>query len=399
MDRAIARARGSLVPASVLLTVTHKCQLACAHCYQAVHDSEDLSTAELVAAMDELALLGTLDLAFTGGEALLRKDLFELIQAARARAFAITIFTNGGPVTESVARRLRELRVMRVEVSLHGSHASTHDGFVGRAGAFARAVRAIELLDDQGVPVLVKSNVVRSNAAEVLELARLFTARPRVHFLSDVLLHQRDDRGSTLSQQATPGQIDDYFATRAAGASDQELETLRAHLAAPPPQETTDAHEPCGAGRNYAVIMPDGAVLACTHLPDQRLGSLREKSFSEIWLGSPAARELRGLTLERFAECRGCRFRHVCAKCPALSQGESGSLTGHSQQVCNRTKAYWGAVERELQARQHGEGVPRLTTPPSLPALERAPGSLPSAARPAVRAGLWPLRVLAPGSE
>ena len=405
MDRAIARARGSLLPASVLVTVTHKCQLACAHCYQAVHDSEDLSTAELVALMDELAVLGTLDLAFTGGEALLRRDLFELIAEARRRAFAVTVFSNGGPVTAEVARRLRELRVMRVEISLHGSHASTHDGFVGRAGAFARAVRAVELLDDQGVSVLVKSNLVRSNAGEVLELSGLFAARPRVRFMSDVLLHQRDDRSSTLSQQATPGQIDGYFATRAAGASDQELEELRAHLAAPPAQEAIDAREPCGAGRNYAVIMPDGAVLACTHLPDQQLGSLREKSFSEIWLGSPAARELRGLTLERFAECRGCQYRHVCAKCPALSQGESGSLTGHSKQVCDRTKSYWGAVERELQARAAGGGppapgvLPRLTAPPALASPGFAVGIAPLAARAAVRAGLRPLRVIALEAE
>jgi radical SAM protein with 4Fe4S-binding SPASM domain len=385
VSRATSRARELLVPVSVLLTVTHRCQLACAHCYQAAHESDDsaVSTEALVALMDELALLGTLDLTFTGGEALLRKDLFTLIEAARARAFAVTLFTNGGPVTPEVARRLRALRVMRVEVSLHGSHAATHDGFAGRAGAFARAVRAIELLDDAGVPVLVKSNVVKSNAPEIEQLAGLFSARPRVQFMSDVLLHQRDDGAATLSQRASPGQIAGHFDWKAASATDDELQALQAQLAAAPPESAFATRAPCGAGRSYAVIMPDGAVLACTHLDHHPLGSLREKSFSEIWLSSPAAQTLRGLTLERFEECRGCQYRHVCAKCPALSQTESGQLTGHSKQVCDRTKAYWGAIERELAVR--AGDLPRLTPPPAAP-----PPAGP-------RAGRHPLRVLPEG--
>ncbi len=385
MNRAFGRARQLLVPVSVLLTVTHRCQLACAHCYQAAHESDDaaVSTQALLALMDELALLGTLDLTFTGGEALLRKDLFTLIEAARQRAFAVTLFTNGGPVTPEVARRLRALRVMRVEVSLHGSHAATHDGFAGRAGAFARAVRAVELLDDAGVPVLVKSNVVKSNAAEIEQLAGLFSARPRVRFMSDVLLHQRDDGASTLSQRASPEQIAGHFDWKAAAATDDELATLQAQLAAAPPESAFAAREPCGAGRSYAVVMPDGAVLACTHLDHHPLGSLRERRFSEIWLSSPAVQTLRGLTLERFEECRGCQYRHVCAKCPALSHTESGALTGHSKQVCDRTKAYWGAVEREAALR--ASGLPRLTPPPAQPAPADA------------RAGKRSLRVLPEG--
>jgi radical SAM protein with 4Fe4S-binding SPASM domain len=385
MTPAFGRARQLLVPVSVLLTVTHRCQLACAHCYQAAHESDDsaVSIAALTALMDELALLGTIDLTFTGGEALLRRDLFELIAEARKRAFAVTLFTNGGPVTPEVARRLRALRVLRVEVSLHGSHAATHDGFAGRAGAFARAVQAVELLDDAGVPVLVKSNVVRSNAAEIEQLASLFAARPRVQFMSDVLLHQRDDGASTLSQRASPEQIEDHFGWKAAASSDDELATLSAQLAAAPPESAYANREPCGAGRSYAVVMPDGAVLACTHLASHPLGNLKEKRFSEIWLSSPAVQALRGLTLERFEECRGCQYRHVCAKCPALSHTESGALTGHSKQVCDRTKAYWGAVERELAVRSGA--LPRLT-----PAPAEAP-------LPEGRAGRKALRVLPEG--
>lgn len=382
MKNALPRARRALVPASVLLTLTHKCQLSCAHCYQASHDSEDLGTAELLALFDELALLGTLELTFTGGEALLRKDLFTLIEEARARAFSVTLFTNGGPVTAEVARRLRALRVMSVKVSLHGVHAATHDGFVGRQGSFARAVRAIELLDDEGLPVIVKSNVVRCNAEEIGALSQLFTARPRVRFLADVLLHGRDDGASVLSERASPAQVASYFEGELAKAPAGELQALADKLREVPDEASYQTLRPCGAGRTFAAIQPNGDVLSCTHLASRPLGNLRRERFSALWLSSPEVKALRSLSVARFAECRGCEYRHVCAKCPGLSQHESGTLDGHSKQVCERTKAFWGAVQARLGLAPAGAGPPALEAtevplpPPtgrfSLPVVSRA---------------------------
>ena len=357
MKNALVRARRKLIPASVLLTITHRCQLACAHCYEAQHGASpgELTFAELTQLFDELALLGTLELTFTGGEALLRPDALELMAEARRRQFAITVFTNGGPVTPAVARRLRELRVMGVEVSLHAAHAALHDGLVGRQGAFARAVRAIELLDDQGVPVLVKSNVLRCNAAEVLSLEALFAARPRVRFLSDVLVHARDDGRSLATQRPSLEQVEAYFDAQVGRL--EAVEPLLARLAAVP--EGYLERDACGAGRTFASVQPDGDVLPCVHTPGLKLGNLRSATFSELWLGSEAVRQMRAATVARFAECAGCEYRHVCAKCPALSLSESGALTGHSRQVCDRTKAFWGAVKRRA-----GLGPP----PPAAPA-------------------------------
>ena len=350
MKNALDRARRTLVPASVLLTVTHRCQLACAHCYQATHESTDLSTEELVRLFDELQLLGTLELTFTGGEALVRRDLLELVAEARLRQFAVTLFTNGGPVTLAIARRLRELRVMSVEVSLHAAHAAVHDGFVGRQGSFERAVRAIELLDDEGIPVLVKSSVLRCNAGEVSQLEGLFAHRPRVRFLSDVLIHGRDDGTSPAFLRTSARQMDDYFAEKVARSSPAEVREQVHRLAVLPPEESYASQRPCGAGRTFASIQPNGDVLGCVHIPGRPLGNLRESSFSSLWLSSPAVEELRALSVARFAECAGCEYRHVCARCPALSLSQTGSLTGHSLQVCERTKSFWGAVKARAAA-------------------------------------------------
>ncbi|MBS2021488.1 MAG: SPASM domain-containing protein, partial [Deltaproteobacteria bacterium] len=222
------------------------------------------------------------------------------------------------------------------------------DGFVGRNGAFEKAVRAIERLDDAGLTVLVKSNVVRCNAEEIHALKALFAARPRIHFMADVLLHGRDDGASTLSERATPEQIVGYFAQEMNAAPQAEIDALARQLDAVPEHSSYETLRPCGAGRTFASIQPNGDVLSCTHLVSKPLGNLRTERFSALWLSSPETRALRALTVARFEECKGCEFRHVCAKCPALSLHESGRLEGHSRQVCDRTKAFWGAVKTRL---------------------------------------------------
>ncbi len=146
-----------------------------------------------------------------------------------------------------------------------------------------------------------------------------------------------------------------------------------------PALEELERRAGCGAGRSFASVQPNGDVLACVQLPTMKMGNLREKRFSEMWLDSPPVRALRALTVQRFAECRGCSYRHVCAKCPALSLSEGGSIDGHSRQICERTKAYWGAIEarlagttlaRPLSERQVG---PFEVDRPALESLEPAP--------------------------
>ena len=358
MTRAVEFAWQATFPAVVMLTVTHKCQLACAHCYQSKHDSEDLTTDELVALMDELVQLGTLHLVFTGGEALLRKDIFTLIGEARKRAFAVTLFSNGGPINAATARKIRELRVMSVEISLHGSHAATHDGLVGRQGSFERAVRAIELLDDEGVAVQVKSSIVRCNIHEISEVQKLFAARPRVRWSGDMTLFPKDDGTSVMHERATPEMIQKYFAELLSPLAHDDVAQELAPLHKRTDEVALEKSSPCGAGRTVAAVQPNGDVLACIQIPTLPLGNLRQKRFSEMWLDSPPVRALRELTLQRFTECKGCEYRHVCAKCPALSLTETGALDGHSKQVCERTKTFWGALKQRLAETQQVSATP-----------------------------------------
>ena len=122
-------------PYRVHFVLTHKCNLACEHCYQAEHDSDDLPFDEVVRVLDELADLGVLFLTLGGGEPLARRDFWQIVEAARARQFAVDVYTNGTLIDAEVARRLKQAGIVKVEVSLHGGARETHDRFVRRKGA------------------------------------------------------------------------------------------------------------------------------------------------------------------------------------------------------------------------------------------------------------------------
>lgn len=333
-----ARAAETLTPFAAHLTLTHACQLACAHCYQSEHHSEDLSTDEVFRLLAELKQLGTFAVTLSGGDPLLRKDFWEIAAETARLRFHWVVYTNGLKVDAEVAQRLRALGVARVEVSLHGAHAFTHDSFVGRKGAMQKVLDAVEHLLAAGVHTVVKTSVHRGNASELPELKARFTGRPGLEWQHDTTMHQRDDGDRSPNRmEATDRQLLAIARWEAAALQPRP----RADASRPLPVFDPAKAAPCNAGRSSLAIEPTGDVLACVMLPNMILGNVRERPLSAIWLDNPAVAELRALTLASYEHCRGCEFISVCSHCPASSLNESGSLTGHSESVCRKTKTFW----------------------------------------------------------
>ena len=106
------------IPFKVDWEITYRCNLRCSHCYQTGASGEkELTTEEIYSALDELADLGCLYLTFTGGEILLREDLFDIAKYARKKEFAIRLFTNGTLIDEKVADKIKNLSPLSVEIS------------------------------------------------------------------------------------------------------------------------------------------------------------------------------------------------------------------------------------------------------------------------------------------
>jgi radical SAM protein with 4Fe4S-binding SPASM domain len=345
------RALAKGAPYRAHIVITHKCNLACAHCYQAEHDSEDLSVAELTTVFDALARMGTLFLTLGGGEPLARRDFWELLAAARARKFVVDLYTNGTLVDASVAARLKAAGVVRVTVSLHGGHAETHDAFVRRTGSFDRVNRAIDLLEAAGLPVEVKSNVTTLNRRELPGLVTKLAGRPLVQFKRAIQLYARDDGDTATTRRfrLTEPQEREVIRAQFAGQGKARLTQLAADVAKTLGKRS-DEVMPCQAARTAFALHPNGDVTPCTVTGELVMGNVRQRPIEQIWSDSGVGTQFRAISHQAFQdvreECQRCEYRKLCLRCPALAKSETGSLTGYSVQVCQSTKVYWSEAER-----------------------------------------------------
>jgi MoaA/NifB/PqqE/SkfB family radical SAM enzyme len=153
---------------SVQWELTYRCNERCTHCYLDVlapgaRVPGELGTAECKRVLDELAALGALTVTFSGGEALVRSDFFEIALYARKKGFAVRVFTNGILLKAEVADKLAAVRPVVVEISVYGVDAATHDGITMIPGSFDLTMRAFDLLRARGVRTILKAPIMREN--------------------------------------------------------------------------------------------------------------------------------------------------------------------------------------------------------------------------------------------
>jgi radical SAM protein with 4Fe4S-binding SPASM domain len=337
---------GRSVPASasqrkpiVVWNITRRCNLHCVHCY---NDSgpdrvcDELPTTEAKAVIDDLARFGVPSILFSGGEPLLRSDLFELIGHAVARAVRAVISTNGTSITADIARKIKQVGVSYVGVSLDGI-GRVNDGFRGVDGAFDRAVAGIRHCRDAGVRVGLRLTLTRRNVQDLEGLFDFFEAEQieRACFYHLV----PSGRGAAIADE-------DLTHAETRNALDLILAKTRLYRQAGRTTDilTVDNHvdgaylylkllaedSPRAADVwrlltwNGGGLYSSGVGIGCIDCegkvhPDQfwrhyDLGNVRERPFSEIWT-DPAEPLLAGLRDRRSritGRCRRCRFFDAC---------------------------------------------------------------------------------------
>ena len=290
--------------------ITRRCDARCVHCYAEsgleVPTEGDLSTAEALALIDQLAAGGEMILALSGGEPLLRPDWRELVRHAVASDLIVTLVTNGSRVDDEVAADLAAYGVHSVTVSLDSHRPEVHDRIRRLPGLHARALGAVRRLTGRGVRVVVNFTPIRDNwtdAAGVVELAYQLGAA--AVSLSEYAPAGRGSREMGLSAAETGQLVDQWLALanayqgRIALIADTRTATLVAGG-----RRAADPCPDCGAGRVMARITPEGDLTPCAFVP-RSLGSLRTLPFAELWPATEVERRTLELTPGR-GNCLTC---------------------------------------------------------------------------------------------
>ncbi len=297
--------------------LTYRCNERCTHCYLDVfapnaHVPNELTTEECFRIVDELAAMGALNLTFSGGEILTRRDFFEIAQYARRKRFLVRLFTNGILIKPAVADRIAELHPYAVEVSIYGADAETHDRITQISRSFELTTRALRLLHERGVRTVLKTPIMHENAHQLHALQSL-AQELGAQFRYDVTITPKNNGGfSPLLHRMSDDDLVAFF-----------HQAFDVEGWAPGPSEPEQ--RTCNISLNTLVIDPDGNIFPCTQTRISA-GNVREQSLKTIWESSAVWQELSNLTLANLPICRTCELRMMCTRCHGVALVEDGDL-------------------------------------------------------------------------
>lgn len=357
-------------PVTVVWNYTNRCNLNCLHCHQdsspACSDPE-LTTPPAFNVIDNMADAGVAIVTFSGGEPLLRPDIYEAIERADDRGMLCTIASNGTLMTPNVARRLSRAGIRRVEIGLDGATAKIHDFLRNRPGSFEATVNGIASCADVGFDELAVTMTQHSKnineLAETMELAEKLGATR--FYLNRLIPAGRGVEASYLD--VTPSEriksletlYGKFYSSISNGADMQcyargmtyyaRVGYERSNARVFTVSEALSGYEKmfqrkfgsevsnivrklakgfggCSAGLTYAGLTASGDLLPCVPAAI-KLGNLLDQDLKEIWIHNRLLNYIRNRKALK-GSCKVCKFGHLCGGCRFTAYVTQGDWLG-----------------------------------------------------------------------
>lgn len=325
-------------PIHVFWNITNKCNLYCKHCSANAGERlpAELTTSEALRLTKKLIDAKVLSISFTGGEPLLREDLFTIISAINGR-MSVSLSTNGTMITNHIVHRLIENKIKKISVSLDGSRPETND-FI-RGGSFDKIIKGIERLSEINAKISIVTVITKSNYKDIPNLVKL-AYNLNVDNIGFTGLKPVGRAKSNLSDLMPTPKEKARIAELIYGLSEEYGNFIGSEYQYwyslfkqdPDFSNRSQCFLPCDAGKASCAITADGNLVPCNILMSIKCGNVREKDFLTIWKNSEVLNKFRELSnshLEDTAwKCKNCKFNSICAGgCRAAAFNFYGSWT------------------------------------------------------------------------
>jgi heme d1 biosynthesis radical SAM protein NirJ len=321
----------------VIWNLARRCNLTCRHCYATSADTAfagELDTGEILAQMEDLSAYGVKVLVLSGGEPLMRADLFELAAHAKSLGLFVALSTNGTLIDRAMAGRIAALGLDYVGISLDGL-AQTHDRIRRRIGAFEAALGGLRHCREAGLKVGLRFTLTRDNAGELPDLLGLMVDESvdklylsHLNYAGRGDTNRRDDAQAYLVRSAMDLLIETAWQRIGAGDpveivtgnNDADAAYLLRWVEACHPQLAGELRTVLArwggnaSGVGIANIDNLGQVHPDTYWGDYSLGSVRERPFSVIWedRSDPLMAGLKRRPRPVKGRCGECAYLPVC---------------------------------------------------------------------------------------
>jgi radical SAM protein with 4Fe4S-binding SPASM domain len=343
------------IPISVHLDITYRCNERCAHCYLDHDDHGEMTTAEIKDVLNQLSDAGVFFLTLSGGEVLMRRDFFEIVEQARRLLFNVKVKTNGVMIREPEARRIRDLGVEQVQISVYSHRPEVHDAITKLPGSLKRTVEAIRFLKSQGLKVVIANVLMSGNFLDNAGVIALAKELGVSYTLDPTITPKMDGDTSVLTLRIPGDELQQVF-------RNQELVGNVEEFCAPPPPPGEDIMDglPCSAGHTACYISPYGDVFPCVQFPLPS-GNVRRQKFIDIWRNSSQLNEVRSIRARDLPTCSTCAHVGTCTRCPGLAYME-GNMRGPSTADCEKSFQRTGIPSANMLLRTRSFALIQIQT-------------------------------------
>lgn len=312
--------------ANIQLELTGRCNERCIHCYipNSSKDSGiDMSFDLVKKIINSFTDLGGYHITLSGGEALLHKDIIQILRFCREKDLQISLLSNLISLTDEMVEVLKEVNLSLVQVSLYSMNPEIHDMITTVKGSFNRTKAAIEKLHKANVPLQISCPIMKANHIgydKVLEYARSLKIKAQTDYImmaqSDGCTDNLANRISIEETRTVLQDILDY---------DHQYDELLSEVK---PIKSLDIDQAsklpiCGAGLNEICVAANGNAFPCAGWQSFVVGNLYTQSLEDIWFNSPKLLEVRAVTRKDFPKCLICDDREYCNICLVRNYNES----------------------------------------------------------------------------
>ncbi len=336
------------LPKWIAWEVTRRCNLRCIHCRSSSELSSkghpDLPFTDALRIIDDISGYAKPVVVLSGGEPLLREDLFDIASYGTEKGLRMCLATNGSLVDDYVCQMIKKSGIRMVSLSLDGSTEKVHDDFRNQKGAFKGIINAAELFRRNNIEFLINSSFTKRNQEEIPKIYRLakelgatawymFMIVPtgRAEEIMNELISKEDyeeilDWHYHMEKEekdmlVRPTCAPHYYRIVLQNAKKEGTHFERRSL-----KFSTGGSKGCIAGQLICLINVDGDVLPCSYFP-MSAGNILKQSFKEIWENSELFKNLRDFKTYE-GKCGNCEFLNVCGGCRARAHAVSGNYLG-----------------------------------------------------------------------
>ena len=326
--------QGRYVPGLIAWEVTRSCMLACKHCRAAARPTPyagELSTDECLRLLDNIAAFAKPIMILTGGEPMLRDDIYEIAAHSTSLGLRTVMAPCGALIDDAAAAKIRQSGITHISISIDGATAESHDAFRGVSGAFAASMRGLEAAKRAGIGFQINTTITQHNLGELPAILDLAIGLGASVFNPFLLVPT--GRGRALADQEISAA--DYERTLRWLAAQQQRSDIAIRVTCAPHYQRIlrqeGLHKPgphvvkgCMGGQSFAFISHRGIVQICGFL-DVPCGDLRAEGwdFRKIWETSEVFAEMRDIR-SYHGRCGRCEYAPVCGGCRARAYAFTG---------------------------------------------------------------------------